>query len=349
MPQAKHISVFNGLIVLANLKYTSPTGFNTAESIVLPFSLNWSDSSLGGSQESFPALNAYNFNDSEFDLSGVFGTDDVLIASKRDKIFFISGNLTNGNYIVRDSISEGIGCVSGNSFMKVDSGAIFMSERGLYWTVQGSKPVEFSSEVSPILRSGIYDLTKSSSDLDTQRELIYISLPHKTDPTLDLVLVYSFKWKEWFTYTGYQVKASLTVFNNKIIHTDGVNVYEENTSFNDNGVAIPAKWSTSWLGNSEAPHTTILPYNFSIISLGETAWDCTFSTDSNFSELYPTTEISLDFDAPSKIICQDGDLDKQAVYSFRINLKNDILNEDFRIDSLSINAEPRQMMEKGDE
>lgn len=352
-PHAKHIGDFNGLSILGNLNYFVPdidfSGGFPADLVYTrlkqPYSITWSDSTTGGSPESFPSLNSQSFDSSEFSISGVLGLDDVLLATKQDRVFFLTGNLVNGNYVIRDSISEGIGCISGQSFMKTESGGIFMSERGLYLTVQGSKPVEFSGPVHKLITSGNYQLDKSESVLDTARELVYTCLPHVSDDTQDLILVYNFKWKEWFTYTGIKCLAGIIVHEGKIYHTDGTRVYVEDESYNDFFSPISAKYYTSWLSNSNNPHATVLPDKASIISLAESDWTCTVDIEKNWNEVNKGT---VDLEFSGETINLEAQLSSGACYSYRVGFTNEVLDEPFQIDSLVFSVSERQTKEKGD-
>jgi len=100
-PKSKYVTIYNNVMILGDLSSANASDTNL---------INWSDNTTGGTVESFPALNQQELGQSDEAITGLFGGSDNLIVFKERNVFYLSGDLITGNYRIRDSLSEGIGC-----------------------------------------------------------------------------------------------------------------------------------------------------------------------------------------------------------------------------------------------
>lgn len=346
-PIAGTIAAFGSNLILGDLvsPYPRPAGF-TEITDKFPNAIRWSDLSTGGSPESYPALNQSNLGSNSSTVTGVFGGQNGVVGFKEDNALYLAGNLFTGNYLVRDTLSEGIGCVSHRSIVKVGGGCIFMSERGIYYTTDGLKPIEFSDVIEPTLSDPDLILSESESVLDYKNEKILIHIPKVSGGSI--VVEYDFYHKQWFIHEGITATNGFVIHDGNLYHSDGTKVYVRSQSYNDDGEAISAYYSTSWLvGSSPAMECKFPKVQFA--SLSETPWDLTVKTEYDWKEGAYSGEGVLDFNLEEGLIFRDMGLEANKCNSMRITFSNAEVNQPMVINAMHLDVEETGQEFKGDE
>lgn len=342
-PRAKHIASYGDLLVLANLDIR----FNFSPTQFKPNEVRWSDLSTGGSPESFPALNASNLGSTRSGIEGLFGDSDNLVAFKYRSVFNLSGNLFNGNYRVRDSLSDDIGCVAANSIYKVEGGGVFLSERGIYWTSDGIKPTEFSDRIEPIFTrdtTGL-DFTKCevASDYFYERLLFFIPA---ADPENSIVVVYDYYHKEWFIYKDMDASGGFTIHQRELYHCDGTNIYKRTSNYRDDSSAIKAKYATSW-NTEQFPSIDKKYTHLHVLSIEDTDFSLSVTPQYDWKESDEDTAVEVTVAAADL----DTDLPLEPVQArgMRVVLENSEIDEPMTINALRYVVEKTQEEPKGDD
>lgn len=345
-PKAKYLDFYNGLMVLGNFKETySINGAGEELSQENANFIAWSDLSTGGSVEVFPSLNQQAVGKSDAVITGIFGESDNLIIFKNRNVFYLSGDLVNGNYRLRDSLSEGIGCVAHQSIIKVEGGAVFLSEKGIYMAKDGYKPIEFSDIIEPLFtRSTDLLFSKSVAVLDRLNERVFLFIPSST-PADSIVVQYDYYHKQWFTYKGFDASGGFTMSQDELVHTNGTKVFLRNDARNDDGVAISARYATSWF-NLGKPSLKKKFTNFLAFSLDQSTWKLTVNVERDWQ---PTADTTAVIQFPSVVGSEDVSLPAKQCHSMRIILSNAELDENIMINGYNYEfAETQERFKGGD-
>ena len=72
--------------------------------------------------------------------------------------------------------------------------------------------------------------------------MFYLYVPSSVSGN-DRIFVYSYYHKEWFICDGYDATSGFILHNDYIFHNDGVNTFQENSTYNDNNLAIDAYYN----------------------------------------------------------------------------------------------------------
>jgi hypothetical protein len=305
--------------------------------------ITWSDLSTGGSVEVFPSLNQQEVGKSINKITGIFGESDNLIVFKDRNVFYLSGDLVNGNYRLRDSLSEGIGCVSHQSIIKVEGGAVFLSEKGIYLAKDGYKPIEFSDIIEPLFtRSNDLLFSKSVAVLDRLNEKMLLFIPSST-PADSIVVQYDYYHKWWFTYKQINASGGFTMYKDELVHTDGSKVFLRQEARNDDGEAISATYSTAWL-NLKRPSVKKKFTSFLAFSINQSTWKLNVDVQRDWK---PTTDTTGVIQFPSSVGSEDIGIPAKQCHSMRIILSNSVLDENMLINGYEYTFAETQTMYKG--
>lgn len=335
-PKSKYLTFYNGLMVLGDLSSVKASDANL---------VNWSDLTTGGTVESFPSLNQQDFGKSDEAITGLFGDSDNLVVFKERNVFYLSGDLVNGNYRLRDSLSEGIGCIAHQSIIKVQGGAIFLSEKGIYIAKDGYKPIEFSDIIEPLFtRSTDLLFSKAVAVLDRLNEKILLFIPH-TDPAESIVVQYDYYHNQWFILKGIQASGGFTMFKDELAHSDGTKVFVRHTARNDDGVAISASYSTAWMALGK-PSVKKKFTKFLAFSIDQSDWKLSVRVERNWTVSADTPAV-IQF--PYEVGSEDISLPASQCHSMRIILSNAELDENIMLNGYNYEfAETQDRFKGGD-
>lgn len=350
-PIAQYCTLYNNHLVVGGFKKPLFSGSIAADSDA-DDTLYWSDISVGGSVESFAPFDKEVIgNSGEGGISGLFGSTDVLHVFKESQVYSLAGELFGRGYRIRSALTNEIGCVSHQSITKFSGGVVFMSARGLFYSRGDADPVEFSDVIEELFTDSTLELdltgTKAAVDFIRERLLFYIPTSG-TDETLDMVLVFDYRNKEWLIHDNIHGEGGFAVWNRELYHArydSPGEVYKHNTGYNDDGVAIRARYYTGW---EKAGLYSVLKkwcraviYNFS----GQTEQIRLVSQHDN-DPTNQVTDVTVNL-GPS-VILEDPEMGRSQSFSMRLGFIHETLDKGFLIDGFDIWLEATQVKPKGE-
>ncbi len=195
---------------------------------------------------------AVEFNDTLYvdvnpaggDIVSLIAMDDKLIILKESSLYYMSGEGPNNigednSFITPELISSDMGCVNRDSVVLTASGIMFKSSKGIY---QLGRDLSVTYIGAPIEKYN--NLTITSADVVKDKNVIRFT----TDS--DTCLVYNYFVGQWATYTNFAaIDAEIVNSDYFYLRTDS-SIYKENSSYTNNGSAIPMKIETGWLNLS---------------------------------------------------------------------------------------------------
>jgi len=273
-PRCKYLTIYNESLVLAN-RIEADVVYSQ-QSSTLRQSIYWSNIQLlqgGTSIENFPPSNTINIgNSGEGEIRGISGSSSSLIIGKERQIYYLNGVFQDLSYRVWSALTENIGIVSSRSIIKALGGILFMSEKGIFFSANGSNPKEISDPIETLFTSNLYDLSKTKGVLDHINERLIFSLIGIGSVTNKL-LVYDYYYKEWFLWSGVDFEDGIEVKPDGTTYFQGANnntptfgyiaklnntVYTD--TYNTNNPAslvtksVNSSYSTNWF-NFQSPST----------------------------------------------------------------------------------------------
>ena len=347
-PIGRYIEMYNNQVVIGNYveeDSLSPTEALSTNTVDRSNGIIWSDTSTGQNKESFPVLNFDEAGKGSNVITGLFGESDNLHIFKEDNLFYLSGTLFDLSYRIRDSLSEGIGCISYSSIVRVSNGCFFLSKKGIYFSSDGAKPTEFSDLIEPLFvkdTTGL-ELDKAVSTLDRIKEKIYLFIP-ATDSDNSIVVQYDFYHGQWFLYKGMDASGGFSMFQDELYHNDGSELFLRGGARDDND-SISCKYATKWLDEGvpslKKKFTQWLLFNV----FGE-SFPISVSSQINWSDASLNTE-------PNPVMLGgedtdvDGTLSATSAKSLRLIMEAEVLDVPLEINSLEYEVEVTQTRFKG--
>jgi hypothetical protein len=128
-----------------NTSYTCMTNFQDMM-LLASDDLIWiSDPTLGGSYEQLNTGYFIRVGDTEYGrITSICGTQDFLVVCRERKNYYVTGNITTGNYRVQEIIEAEIGAWSNNASICVKDSVIFLTAIGVYQVMSGGKASKLS-------------------------------------------------------------------------------------------------------------------------------------------------------------------------------------------------------------
>ena len=106
----------------------------------------FSDPTLGGSYEQLNTSSFIRVGDTEYGrITSICGTQDFLMVSRERKNYYVTGNITTGNYRVQEVIEAEIGAWSNVASINIKDSVIFLTALGVYQIVAGGKATNLSA------------------------------------------------------------------------------------------------------------------------------------------------------------------------------------------------------------
>jgi len=356
IPKIKYLSSYQNHLIGANIQYP-----NEVDRVVYRNQMVWSDFSIGGSLETFAPFDFVQIGlNTDRELTSIFGAQDNIVLFKHSRVYFISGLLAAGQYRIRESLSEGIGCVSHNSVVEVSDGALFMSDRGVYHVMGGNKPIELSDANEPLFESTEVDLSKSVSLIDSINERILIYLENE-DQASSILMIYDFYFKQWLIYKDIPLDGAIVfhdkkvyVSNGNIVRSHGVSYQDENDD--ETFTNVSAYYKTGWfdmgMASLRKKFVNIVLFSLSrsrdfigVPSTAGVAPDFTVTIKPQINWI-PTDKESFDMTFNQSKRTDDHKLAITQSKSMRLVLENN-LNEPILITGLEIEWENTQTKPKG--
>jgi len=119
-----------------NFGETNFTSMTKYQSLILLANNNYiwfSDTSLGGWVEQFNSQNSLLVGDKEYGrITAICAAEDFFIVSRERKNYYVSGNITTGNYSVQDIENIPVGAWCNNSAINVKNTVFLLTAKGLY-------------------------------------------------------------------------------------------------------------------------------------------------------------------------------------------------------------------------
>ena len=212
--------------------------------------LYFSDLSLNGTVENFTAFDNFPVGEEEKgDVKSFFSNETFIAVHRERDSYLVSGDIFTGNYRIQSYRSTGIGGTSPASVIEVEGQGLFMSNKGPNVTLENSSMLPMGDRIEPLMIDDVLsllpDLTSADSALDEVRELIYMFVESGNGVSDDLVLVYDYRNKEWFKYSGMSMRGGLLVSKSdkKLYYADSSDIYVEQASYTN---GVDASWTSNF-------------------------------------------------------------------------------------------------------
>jgi len=151
-------------------------------------------------------------------------------------------------------------------------------------------------------------------------------------------------YKEWFVYKGIAATNGITIFNDEVYFATATKIYKQSSTYNDDGVAIDAWYSTAWQ-TCGAPSLKKKFVRFLVLALKGTTWLCNIVSQKNWKTV-DDTDVSVQLDANNLIV--DKSLNVSQAYSMRFTMRNNVLDEGLDITGYEYEYEHTQKRPKGE-
>lgn len=212
----------------------------------LEYSIFFSSSNAGCSNETF------NYSDNIIigspDEGGIIGAapvdnNIVILKDRATYLLTLAADGTPGRLI---KLSATVGCVSNRSIANFDNSCAWLSDKGIFAQSGSREPVELTEQIENIFTDNPYSLNFNSSRvaIDRFNELLMFYIPHTTTSTLDRVLVFSFKFKEWFWFMGIDGSNGFYHTGETVYFNDSANMYKIDMASDNDCVVDGAVWET---------------------------------------------------------------------------------------------------------
>jgi len=169
-------------------------------------------------------------------------------------------------------------------------------------------------------------------------------IPSST-PSESVVVQYDYYFKEWFLYSGIDASGGFSMFQDNLVHTNGTKVFERHEARNDDGVAISATYSTTWM-NLESPSVKKKFTSFLAFSLDQSTWTLTVVPQENWIDTDIQTSTIV---FPSAVGSEDIGLPARQCHSLRLKLSNSVLDENILLNGYEYEYAYTQSKAKGND
>lgn len=243
----------------------------------------FSDPTLGGNVENLSTSSFIRVGDTEFGrITSICGTQDFLFVSRERKNYYVTGNISTGNYRVQEIIEAEIGAWSNVASINIKDSVIFLTALGVYQVVGGGKasllsetcPKNFASydavavneDVVFRMTGFVSDITNASVDglsvaYDEFRELLVFMKKGVTGSPCFVIHTKTGEAYEWNGMADYSTqKANCIGFINaeyylgtvdSAVNYNAILAVENNTLIQSFPTDYPIKLYTTWLTAGE--------------------------------------------------------------------------------------------------
>ena len=359
-PKGKYLATYNEQMFVGNLGKEQPD-FGYAALIAndsrLEDSIVWSDIatlSNGSSIETFLVNNIRSVGvSSDGAIKGIHGNDDSFVVHKEKQTYYINGDFISNSLRVRKAMAEQTGAASHRSIRDVDGGHLYTTQKGVFLSIGGNKPIELSDIIEPLFREdalslGTLELENAKSATDFLREKIYIYIPI-TGQEDGVIVVYDYYYREWFLHDnipgdkGFQ---DVGINSVDLYFASSTALYQRTLNTKtDDGSAITGIYWTGWF-DIDFPSMVKKFQNMVIMSLANSGWIATIKGYCNWNVTTPEAENTLTFTSTNQVMdTQVLQVQANAV-SYRISNESD--GSDFLITGYDVEYQGTQTKPKGD-
>lgn len=223
--------------------------YNGVSLLVDENTLRFSDLGRSGTVENFTAFDFINIPEPERGkVTGFFANETFIVVFREREAFLITGNIFS-SYRIQSYRSTRIGCVSPNSIIELEGQCLFMSQDGPKLAMENGDIGDIGENIESMFTEDVLgldlDITTTFSAIDSENELVYMGI--KSNIGRDIVLLFDYRYKEWFKYEGIGYK--IFVENAKLFSSDGGSILEEDGSAN-----VEAYWSSNFETSGKASY-----------------------------------------------------------------------------------------------
>lgn len=347
-PKAKVLGMYQGTTMVAGDIFDEETA--TAPSLARnKHKIKWSTVNYlpaGVSIESFEAFYEREIGQTEDGpINGLYDGRSALTILKEKQVYYIGGILQDNNFRPISAQTERVGCVAPRSVIGAEGGCLFMSDRGIYFAGNSTKPVEISQPIEPTLTEDLtLDLTNCISSIQSIEEKVYFFIPTTTAAN-SVIWSYDYKYKAWFKHTNIIATNGLMFVEPDLYHTDGDKLFKSQSTYLDELVAIDAYYATTW-HHMGIPSIRKKFINFIILSIGAIAWTLNIRSQKDWDSSVDSTDETLDIEATTMV--DDHKLDIAQCKSMRFLIRNNVKSEGMLLTGYEFEYESTQIKPKGE-
>jgi len=359
-PKGKFLALYNEQMFVGNLGKNQPD-FGYAQLVGndtrLEDTIVWSDIatlSNGSSIETFLVNNIRPIGvSSDGAIKGIHGNDDSFVVHKEKQSYYVNGEFITNSLRIRKAMAEQTGAASHRSIRDVDGGHLYTTQKGIFLSIGGNKPVELSDIIEPLFREdalslGTLELENAKSATDFLREKIYIYIPI-TGQEDGVIVVYDYYFKEWFLHDnipadkGFQ---DVGITSTDLYFASSTKLYRRTLNTKeDDGSTITGFYWTGWF-DLDAPTIVKKFVNFIIISLANSGWVATIKGYCNWNSTTEEASNTLDFTSANDVM--DTQVLQVQANSASWKISNETDGGDLLITGYDVEYEGTQTKPKGD-
>lgn len=179
-------------------------------------------------------------------ITAISPLDDKIIFFKQNAIFYLIGEGpaatgAQNDYNEAQLITTDGGCIDPSSVVAMPLGLMYKSAKGIYLLNRGLNIEYIGKDVEAYNGDTIFSAT-----LVTNKNQVRFTL------NTGNVLVYDYLVGQWYTFTNHSGLVDSTTWQDSFVYirSDG-QVWQENSSFSDNGNAIKMKIVTAWFSMAQ--------------------------------------------------------------------------------------------------
>jgi len=241
--------------------------------------------------EQFPSENFLQIGDNDSgSVTGMYATENTLVAFKQRGIYLIKGDARNGYYT--QTLTEEIGCSSPNAIVSTPMGLVFVTVNGIYLlsgfdnSAKAPSIKHISSPIQKFWDEHVFtqDLMSAQGTINYEDQEVWIQVvaDGSTRPSLGLVWHYGAggTWTVREEYPincwassrdEYQYLYAGSWLENPLSGGEGVLLYSHSTNVLANVEVVPA-YATSWLSfGNRYDRTMILHFQPVMVDYGTDA------------------------------------------------------------------------------
>lgn len=323
-PKGRYLEIFQGKMIIAGNSDDPDTIFFSNEE----------------GPESFSVFNNLIIGTGEDgDITGLKVLEDILFVFKTKAIYYVSGNLGQGNIRVDRIFGDGIGCTSHASIREVDGVIYFMSRTGIH-AIQGQqRPLNLSLAIESLFTLDTTGLDLSQAiGINHHVEDKYMVFVPATADNDDRIFVYDYFYESWFIWTNMHMDGGAVVFNDELYWSEasGATNQKQTPAFNDNGVAIDSFWRSMWFhfGDPAAPKKL---NDIRVYALTGENYTLTIQSEKDWVSGSFETNETITFDATTRF--DKKNLVSRKPYSYRISFSNNTLDEGLEVTGFDLEAQ----------
>jgi len=295
----------------------------------------YSDTSNGDGPEGLSELNRQKIGETwDGEITGLRRCNDSLVIFKTNGVFSIDGYLAQGQYSLRKINTNFIGCTTHKSILESEEGLYFQGHNGIFYT-NGINVNKLTFELDSLFLSGSY-LNTRCARLKKKQKTLYFVPDIATGSSKFVVVDYYYNQVYMWQLDKFPSSGMIEDSSGNVIFSDGVKLYKFNTSYNDNGIKISSKYSTTWHHAGE-PSLNKKWLSVRTFGISDDIFTMNIKTEGNWESGTYLTSNDVTYAASTQTDFKM--LDMQTKRSLRLTFSNDILDENMVITGYELTYE----------